>query len=206
MPLSLDKLAVGSFKSNCYLLSAQEQAILIDAGDEPDRILKWIGDRKVKLIVITHGHRDHVGALEKIRAALAVPVAIHPADAQAFELEADRALEHGDRVTLGEEVLEVSHIPGHTPGSIALRWVSGAADWAIVGDAIFPGGPGMTLSAEALAQSLESLAATVFTWPDEIQLYPGHGQPTTVGAERDDFEAFRAKPIPPDHSGDAAWR
>ncbi|MGD8822060.1 MAG: MBL fold metallo-hydrolase, partial [Anaerolineales bacterium] len=149
---------------------------------------------------------DHVGALDEVRAALSAPVAMHLADARAFDLSCDQALEHGDRITLGGDKLEVSHIPGHTPGSIALRWITGVADWAVVGDAIFPGGPGMTLSAKALAQSLESLAATVFTWPDVIKLYPGHGLPTTVGAERTDFEAFRAQPIPPDHSGDAAWR
>jgi glyoxylase-like metal-dependent hydrolase (beta-lactamase superfamily II) len=206
MPLSLDQLAVGSFQSNCYLIADQDQAILIDAGAEPQAILDWIGDRKVELIVVTHGHRDHVGALEEVRTALSAPLAVHPADAQAFELYGEQALVHGDRISLGEHEFEVNHIPGHTPGSIALRLVSNPADWAVVGDAIFPGGPGMTMSSEALAQSLESLAATVFTWPDEVQLFPGHGQPTTVGAERADFEAFHAKPIPTDHSGDATWR
>jgi glyoxylase-like metal-dependent hydrolase (beta-lactamase superfamily II) len=206
MALSLDKLAVGSFQSNCYLITHQDQAILIDAGAEPEQILEWIGDRQVELIVITHGHRDHVGALDKLRKSLAAPVAMHSADAQVFELEADQTLEHGQRLTLGGEELEVSHIPGHTPGSIALRYDSEQDPWAVVGDTVFPGGPGMTMSAEALAQSLESLGKTVFTWPDEVQLFPGHGQPTTVGDERDDFEAFRIRPIPPDHSGDAAWR
>lgn len=206
MTLSLDRLAVGSFQSNCYLITHQDQTILVDAGADPEKILEWIGSRRVNLIVITHGHHDHVGALEEVRAALSVPVAMHNADAQAFELEADRALEDGDRIALGQKELEVIHIPGHSPGSIALRPVSEQASWAVVGDAIFPGGPGMTRSAEALAQSLESLAATVFTWPDEVEIFPGHGDSTTIGAERADFEAFRDKPIPPDHSGDAAWR
>jgi glyoxylase-like metal-dependent hydrolase (beta-lactamase superfamily II) len=206
MSLSLDRLAVGSFQSNCYLISHNNQAILVDAGAEAGKILEWIGDRQLEYIVLTHGHGDHVGALGEVRAALSTPVVMHPEDAQAFRLKADLTLGHGQSLTLGDEELRISHIPGHTPGSIALRPVSKETKWAVVGDAVFPGGPGMTRSAEALSQSLVSLAATVFSWPDDIQLFPGHGVPTTVGAERAGFEAFCARPIPPDHSGDAAWR
>jgi glyoxylase-like metal-dependent hydrolase (beta-lactamase superfamily II) len=206
MSLSLDRLAVGGFQSNCYLISNNNQVILVDAGAEAERILEWIGDRQVEYIVVTHGHGDHVGALDEVRAALSALVVMHPEDAKAFRLQADQTLEHGQSISLGDEEIRISHIPGHTPGSIALRPVSKEAQWAVVGDAVFPGGPGMTRSAEALSQSLVSLAATVFSWSDDVELFPGHGDPTTVGAERADFEAFCTRPIPPDHSGDAAWR
>ena len=95
-----------------------------------------------------------------------------------------------------------SLVPGHTPGSVCLR-LDGRA---VVGDAIFPGGPGHTRSPEALAQSLVSLGLTVFTWPDETELYPGHGTPTTVGAERPAFEQFLQADHPPDLCGDVSWR
>ena len=86
-------------------------------------------------------------------------------------------------------------------GSVCLRFDARA----IVGDVIFPGGPGHTSTPEELNQSLASLQRTVFTWPDETTLYPGHGQPTTVGQERAGFEAFLARPRPADLCGDVTW-
>jgi glyoxylase-like metal-dependent hydrolase (beta-lactamase superfamily II) len=77
---------------------------------------------------------------------------------------------------------------------------------AVVGDAIFPGGPGRTESPEALEQALAGLERTVFTWPDETALYPGHGEPTTVGRERPGFEAFLAAPRPAGLYGDVTWK
>jgi glyoxylase-like metal-dependent hydrolase (beta-lactamase superfamily II) len=96
----------------------------------------------------------------------------------------------------------VVHVPGHTPGSVCLR----LGKQVIVGDAIFPGGPGHTTSPEALTQSLESLARRVFRWPDATELFPGHGSSTTVGAERESFEAFLAAERPANLCGDVAWR
>jgi hydroxyacylglutathione hydrolase len=75
----------------------------------------------------------------------------------------------------------------------------------VVGDVIFPGGPGHTATPEALAQSIVSLGQTVFTWPDTTELHPGHGGATTVGAERPAFEQFIAAELPPDLCGDVSW-
>jgi hydroxyacylglutathione hydrolase len=208
MMLQLKKLVVGSYQSNCYLLGdvASGTGVLVDAGDEPEALLEWVAGVKVTHILITHGHSDHVGALGEVRRALRCPVGMHPLDAEAFRLDFDFALEQGTRIELGASTLEVHTIPGHTPGSVAFAIQEDTFHRAIVGDAIFPGGPGHTISPNALRQSLDSLERTVFIWEDDVELYPGHGASTTVGAERRAFETFRAKPLPPDLYGDVLWR
>ncbi len=108
---------------------------------------------------------------------------------------------------MDQDTLGIVHLPGHTPGSIGLQLIEESNfKRVVVGDAIFPGGPGQTSTPADLGLSLDTLARTVFTWPDSTELYPGHGVHTTVGAERAAFEAFRAKPLPPDLYGDVSWR
>lgn len=204
----LERLAVGSFQSNCYRIEdpSSQTGVLIDAGAEADKLLAWIEDIQITHILITHGHPDHVGALEELRQALNCPIGMHPLDAEVFELAFDLPLEAGTKIPVGQDFLEVHEIPGHTQGSIALALWEETFKRAIVGDAIFPGGPGHTRSPEALRLSLDSLERTVFTWADDVELYPGHGDATTVGAEREAFFAFRAQPLSPDVFGDVVWR
>lgn len=207
--LELKVQPVGEYQSNCYLLVAPKthQGILIDAGDDAQEILRFIEPLEITQILITHGHVDHVSALEVVRDALGAPVGIHPADVAEFGLRPDLTLEDGDSIDFAGEEIRVSHVPGHTPGSVIFGLIDrGDIRRAIVGDAIFPGGPGHTKTPQALATSLDSLARTVFTWGDEVILYPGHGGPTTVGEERAAFEAFRAGPLSPDLCGDVTWR
>jgi glyoxylase-like metal-dependent hydrolase (beta-lactamase superfamily II) len=181
--------------------------VLIDPGDQAQDLLDWIGEREIEYILITHGDADHVGALESVRATLQAPVGVHSKDAERFQIRADFHLEAGDRLKAAGVTLQVYHVPGHTPGSVAfLVEDPDGPPLAVVGDAIFPGGPGHTRSPEDLRTALEALAATVFTWPDETTLHPGHGDPTTVGAERAAFAAFTARPLPPGLHGDVTWR
>jgi hydroxyacylglutathione hydrolase len=206
--IEIRKLPVGEYQTNCYLLvdAAREEAVLIDPGGQAEEILRWVGSIKVLCILITHGHQDHVAALEDVRRRLNSPVYIHPADSESLDQEADFAVRDGAKIDLGGDCIEFVHIPGHTPGSVGFMIIeSGLIKRAVVGDAIFPGGPGHTESPEALATLIESLCASVFSWPDSVILYPGHGDPTTVGLEREAFEAFRSKPLPPDLCGDVTW-
>jgi glyoxylase-like metal-dependent hydrolase (beta-lactamase superfamily II) len=201
--LKLQTLAVGEYGTNCYLLTCPEtgRAILIDPGGDAEAILDLCGDAQVTRILLTHGHADHTLALGQVRTALKAPVGIHPADVAPFGVEADFWLEDGKRMGVGRRYVRLVHIPGHTPGSVALRFDRRA----IAGDAIFPGGPGHTRTPEALQTLLISLQRTVFTWPDDTLVYSGHGDHTTVGAERQAFQEFLARPRPPDMCGDVTW-
>jgi hydroxyacylglutathione hydrolase len=204
MSLELHRLEVGPWPMNCYQLRCPRtgQVSIVDPGEDADAILALVGDATVSCILLTHGHPDHIGALKPVRLATGAPVGIHPADAASFSVEADFPLMDGMEVEIGRNRVTIVHVPGHTPGSVCLRFDR----QAIVGDTVFPGGPGHTTSPHALAQSLMSLDQTVFTWPDETQLNPGHGGPTTVGAERAAFREFLASDLPPDLFGDVAWR
>lgn len=204
MSLELKRLEVGPWPMNCYLVRCSEtgQTAIVDPGADVAAILAAVGEAPVCCILLTHAHPDHVGALEAVRQATGAPVGLHVADAESFGVKGDVPLLHGAEVAVGQGRLEVSHVPGHTPGSVCLRF----GEWAIVGDAIFPGGPGHTDSPEALVWSIVSLGQTVFTWSDETELYPGHGGATTVGAERADFERFLQADHPPDLHGDVTWR
>jgi glyoxylase-like metal-dependent hydrolase (beta-lactamase superfamily II) len=204
MLLELQRIEVGPWPMNCYLLRCPvtgEMAI-VDPGADAETVLAAVDNARVCSILLTHGHPDHVGALEVVRNALDVPVGIHPADANAFGLRSDFFLVDGAEVKVGRLQVGIAHVPGHTPGSVCLR-LNGRA---VVGDAIFPGGPGHTTSPGALVQSIESLRREIFCWADDMELHPGHGGYTTVGAERAAFERFVASEPPSDLCGDVAWR
>ncbi|MDY7075874.1 MAG: MBL fold metallo-hydrolase [Chloroflexota bacterium] len=201
--LRLWVLPVGEYETNCYLLTCPDtgRALLMDPGADPEAILSLCKDFQVTRILLTHGHFDHILALYAVQAALQVPVGVHPADAAEFDITADFELRNGMRLGVGRRYVRLVHIPGHTPGSMALRFDRRA----IVGDAIFPGGPGHTTTPDTLQTLLLSLQRTVFTWPDDTLLYSGHGDHTAVGAERPAFQEFLARPRSTDLCGDVTW-
>ncbi|HSJ59172.1 MAG TPA: MBL fold metallo-hydrolase [Anaerolineae bacterium] len=218
MTLDVQRLEVGPWPMNCYLVRClvTGQVAVVDPGADPDAILEAVGTAPLCCILVTHGHPDHVGALEAVCSISEAPVGVHPADASTLEssfgLKADFPLVDSMQIEVGQGRLRVVHVPGHTPGSICLLPVQTrgrrkhTSEWALVGDAIFPGGPGHTKSHAELRQSLTSLACTVFTWPDGTQLLPGHGPGTTVRAERAAFEAFMDSDLSPHLQGDVTWR
>jgi len=197
------RLVVGPWPMNCYVLICPEfgQSAVIDPGAEPDRILEALEGTMVKVILFTHGHPDHSGALMEVQEATGAPVAIHALDAERLPLPADFELRDGDVIAFGEECLRVLHTPGHTPGSVCFL----CGDILIAGDTLFPGGPGHTDDAQAFQQILSSIQEKIFPLPDETVVYPGHGDPTTVGQARAEYALFAAQPHPEDLHGDVTW-
>ena len=123
MTLELQCLEVGPWPMNCYLIRCQSsgEVAIVDPGADAEDILPAVAGGMVRCILLTHGHPDHIGALDAVRLATEAPVGIHPADAQAFDLEGDFPLLHGMEVQVGEGLVTVSYVPGHTAGSVCLR-------------------------------------------------------------------------------------
>ncbi|MDP9867318.1 MULTISPECIES: MBL fold metallo-hydrolase [Streptosporangium] len=191
--LTISKLAVGPFDNNAYLLRCNKtgDGVLIDAAAEPDRLLELIGDRPISKIVTTHQHGDHWQALEQVAAATGAAVVAHPLDAAALPVPVDLEVGHGDGVTVGVVTLEVIHLRGHTPGSIALHHPG----HLFTGDSLFPGGVGNTnKDPERFTQLFTDVSERVFDrLPDETWVYPGHGRDTTLGAERPSLPQWRER-------------
>lgn len=201
--VELIKLAVGPYETNCYVLICPviKESVVVDPAAEGERILQKVEGTTVKYILLTHAHMDHVGALAEVRETTGAPLGVHLADARHFKVDADFDLADGDVLEWGDCRLRVVHTPGHTPGSVCLI----LDERVLVGDTIFPGGPGHSASPEAFDQILAALQELVFTWSDETELYPGHGAATTVGQERPAFEAFLRRPRPDQLCGDVTW-
>jgi len=194
--LSVTKLAVGPMDNNAYLLRDLRtgEALLIDAAAEADRLIELIGDTPVVRIVTTHKHADHWQALAEVQAATGAAVAAHPIDAEEIPVTVTEPVEHGDTVRAGDIELTVIHLRGHTPGSIALRYDAAAEPHLFTGDSLFPGGPGKTTSAADFTSLMKDLEQRVFDQlPDPTWVYPGHGNDTTLGAERPHIPEWRAR-------------
>lgn len=179
--LIVRKLRVGNMENNVYVLEcpATHDALLIDGCFEADAIVDGCAGANVKTIVQTHGHMDHVQALAELKERLGVPVAAHPAET--YPVALDRELNDGDRIDFGESTVEVLFTPGHSSGSICLL----AGNHLVSGDTLFPGGPGNTWGdPEAFDTIISSVRDKLFELPDETIVYPGHGDDTTIGAEK----------------------
>ncbi|MFO7252285.1 MAG: MBL fold metallo-hydrolase [Actinomycetes bacterium] len=196
--VTITKIEVGDFENNAYLLRCNRtgDGVLIDAAAEPDRLLELIGDRPISAIVTTHRHQDHWMALEEVAKATDARTIAHPLDALHLPVPVAQTVEHGDRIPLGETHLEVIHLRGHTPGSIALLYDGGGTDKHLfTGDSLFPGGVGNTDRDPARFEQLfTDVVERVFDrLPDETWVYPGHGRDTTLGAERPALPEWKAR-------------
>jgi glyoxylase-like metal-dependent hydrolase (beta-lactamase superfamily II) len=190
---------------NTYLLLCEKTntAAIVDPGADAKAILEMARGVRVGMILLTHGHRDHTGALAKVRKATGAPVCIHPADAEAFKVKYDLPLADGQTIEIGCEYIHAIHTPGHTPGATCFDLGDGRV---LVGDALFVNGPGATQSPERFAETMRNMKTRFFSWPDETIFYPGHGPSGRIGDERPAFEAFVKKGWPPDLHGDVTWR
>ena len=199
--LTITKLSVGSMDNNAYLLVCRNtnEALLIDAAAEPERISDLIGhgnDRPtLRTVVTTHQHGDHWQALGATAGSNGANTAAHPEDSGPLPIPPDFLLEHGDTVSVGERTLEVIHLRGHTPGSIALLYRDpNGRPHLFTGDSLFPGGVGKTPSTQAFTSLLDDVEQRVFAvLPDDTWFYPGHGDDSTLGAERPKLGEWRER-------------
>jgi glyoxylase-like metal-dependent hydrolase (beta-lactamase superfamily II) len=196
--LTISKVAVSEMANNAYLLrcTATGQALLVDAAAEPETLHRLIGGADLRTVVTTHGHWDHHRALPDVVAATGAQTVAHAADAADLPVPVDRTVAHGDTVAVGEQVLEVVHLRGHTPGSIALVWrgEGDAGTHVFTGDSLFPGGPGRTTSPEDFTSLMDDLEERIFgRFEDATWFYPGHGKDSTLGTERPHIPEWRAR-------------
>jgi glyoxylase-like metal-dependent hydrolase (beta-lactamase superfamily II) len=199
--VSIVKASVGPMDNNAYLVtcSATGETLLIDAANEPDVLIDLVRSQapKVSLIVTSHQHFDHWQALEALAQATGAPTAAHEIDADPLPVKPDRLLAGGDTVQIGELTFDVIHLRGHTPGSVALA-LDGAATGGVTqlftGDCLFPGGVGKTWQPGDFTQLIEDVTTRVFdVYGDSTVVYPGHGDDTTLGAERPNLADWRER-------------
>jgi glyoxylase-like metal-dependent hydrolase (beta-lactamase superfamily II) len=199
--VSIVKASVGPMDNNAYLVtcSATGETLLIDAANDPDVLIDLVRNHapKVSLIVTSHQHFDHWQALEALAQATGAPTAAHAIDADPLPVKPDRLLAGGDTVQIGELTFDVIHLRGHTPGSVALALDSpatGGITQLFTGDCLFPGGVGKTWQPGDFSQLLEDVTTRVFdVYGDSTVVYPGHGDDTTLGAERPSLAEWRER-------------
>ncbi len=196
--LRITKLAVGPMHNNAYFLRCSNtgDTLLIDAAAEHDRLLETRDDGLLITIVTTHQHPDHWQALEAMVGITQPNVIAHPDDAGGLPIPVTQTVVDGDVISFGDASIEVIHLRGHTPGSIALLYTGDPErPHLFTGDSLFPGGPGNTRGDAADFTSLmDDLETKVFArLPDETWVYPGHGGDTTLGAERPHLAEWRER-------------
>lgn len=194
---------LGDFGTNCYIIQCKETgaAAIVDPGTPAPWIKQHVGTHglTISLILLTHGHLDHIGGVEWVKSFTAAPVLVHPDDLEMLSDPvlngsalfggdpislggADRLLVHGDVVELGKLRLQVLHTPGHSPGGISFY----TPGHLISGDALFAGSIGRTDLPGGNYEVLKrSIHTHLFTLPDDTLVYPGHGPTTTIGDERE---------------------
>ncbi len=203
------QMALGPVQANCFILGCEEtrQAVVIDPGDEADRILSTLAEDRLTVVHIinTHGHFDHVGANKRLKEVTGADILIHSADAPmlsqlsataaAWGLSAenspaaDRLLKDGDTITFSTHTLTVFHTPGHTPGGICLYIEYSQADTPkkaiFVGDTLFTGSIGRTdFPGGNFDTLISSIRTKLFALDDGVEVYPGHMGNTTIGVEK----------------------
>jgi glyoxylase-like metal-dependent hydrolase (beta-lactamase superfamily II) len=193
--LAITKVSVGPMDNNAYLLRSGSRQLLIDAANEPARLLELVGSAPLDAVVTTHRHGDHWQALAEVVRSTGAASLAHADDAPGIPVVTG-TLSDGDTVTVGDCTLQVIHVVGHTPGSIVLLYQDpdGTAH-AFTGDSLFPGGVGNTDHDAARFSSLiNDVERKLFDrLPDDTWFYPGHGKDSTFGAERPHLAEWRAR-------------
>lgn len=190
--LRIAKLSVGPFDNNAYVVACARtgRAVIVDAAAEADRILAACDGLTVETVLTTHGHQDHIQALDEVTGALGIGWRMHPADVEIAGRTPDEPLQGDQEIVVGDIALHTLHTPGHTPGSVSI-----VVEPAVFsGDTLFPGGPGATRwDYSDFGQIMDSVERMLFSLPDPTLVYPGHGLETTIGEERPHAPEWRTR-------------
>ena len=181
--------AVEPYDNNVYVLCDPDsrEALVIDAANDAELILRAVEGLSLSHILTTHGHPDHVQAAAQVRSATGALFTCHSGDAAMMPLRPDLEARDGDRFRIGPYEIVALHTPGHTRGSLCFLM----GDHLFTGDTLFPGGPGNTQGPGANFETIiASIRDRLFSLPDETRVFPGHGKPTTIGAERPQLDAW----------------
>ena len=199
--MKIERLTVGVYAANCYIVYCEDtkEGIVIDPGDEGDRILKRVEELNldVKYIILTHGHGDHIGGLKEVKKGTQASILIHEGDREllndgtknlssvmatgSVQLEADRFVKDGEELSFGNYSAKIIHTPGHTPGGISIN-IDGSL---FTGDTLFAGSIGRTdFPGGSYEQIINSIKEKLVPFSDDIIVYPGHGPSSTIGREK----------------------
>jgi glyoxylase-like metal-dependent hydrolase (beta-lactamase superfamily II) len=174
--------------NNIWLVGDDTEVVVFDAAHDASAIVAAVNGRRVRTIVLTHGHNDHINAAIPLQDQVDAPIQLHQADLMLWEVvwphaEPDLAVEPGEVIVAGGHELGVLHTPGHSPGCCC--FYDEASGFVLTGDTLFCGGPGATgRSYSDEPTILASIASQLFALPDETVVHTGHGESTTIGAER----------------------
>ena len=198
--MNIERFEVGALMTNCFLATCEYtgESVLIDPGGTSTELEVSVKNSNIKAILLTHGHFDHIGGINKIIKFTNAPVMIHALDAPMLTdpfqnasslmgieyrtIEATSLLSDGDEIVCGKSILKVVHTPGHTKGSVS--FVS-ENEFVLAGDTLFKLSVGRwDLPGGSYAALLDSIRNTFLPMPDNMDVYPGHGELTTIGYEK----------------------
>ena len=185
--MQIFSIRVGMLATNCYLVEDEGETLVIDPGDDREKILRLLEEKrlKVKFIVNTHGHYDHIGANRFLKERTKAPLLVHQSDVLGYAVvdspAADRFLVDGDTLPIGNLTFKVIHTPGHTPGGICLYCEKEKNLFS--GDTLFLGTYGRVDLPGSSEKEMKQSLTKILALPSEIVVYPGHGKTTTIGAE-----------------------
>lgn len=188
----IDKLNVGSMDNCAYVVKclATGAGVIVDAAADAPTILDACRDLTIERILTTHGHWDHIDALDAVKDDLGVPWAMHPSDIEIAGRTPDEALSDRQEIAVGELQIHVASTPGHTPGSVSFILES----VAFTGDTLFPGGPGAThWEYSSFGQIMDSIETRLMPLADTTLVYPGHGAHSSIGQERPSLGKWRER-------------
>lgn len=178
----------GSDGNNAYIIvcPVTNESIIIDAPMNPEEIIKRAEDTQVKVVFITHRHRDHWEGLKDITDATGAPMAAHPEDAADMPVSPDILVTDGDMIRVGTVEVNVIHTPGHTAGSVCYL----AGDYLFTGDTLYAHAPGESRGVEATQQVIKSITEKLFALPEDTFIFPGHGLGSTIGRSKALYRAW----------------